>query len=197
MSPPACAWAREAQQGPRWCGPFPVVVPCRRSRQAKRWPLASDGGALHLSPLDRRSTADVGAFGPGWLLRKCRGPWLAVQLQCRALLAPAFQPHLRGHPCARTASSNRRASLHNGAYWQASGVKKQAQVACHPSYRRAPLGECFEAETSRISAWREGALGAPPDSDAPSPPVPFFLALPEGAGGTPGSRLAESHPCAP
>jgi hypothetical protein len=26
----------------------------------------------------------------------------------------------------------------------------------------------------------------PLDSDAPSPPVPFFLALPEGAGGIPG-----------
>jgi hypothetical protein len=35
--------------------------------------------------------------------------------------------------------------------------------------------------------WREGALGAyPHNSDAPSPPVPFFLAPPEGAGGTPG-----------
>jgi hypothetical protein len=30
------------------------------------------------------------------------------------------------------------------------GVKKQARVACHPSYRRAPQGECFEAKTSRI-----------------------------------------------
>jgi hypothetical protein len=31
---------------------------------------------------------------------------------------------------------------------------------------------------------RSGAY--PHNSDAPSPPVPFFLALPEGAGGTPG-----------
>jgi hypothetical protein len=27
----------------------------------------------------------------------------------------------------------------NGGYWQEFGVKKQARVACHPSYRRAPL----------------------------------------------------------
>jgi hypothetical protein len=27
----------------------------------------------------------------------------------------------------------------NGGYWQAFGVKKQARIACLPSYRRAPL----------------------------------------------------------
>jgi len=41
----------------------------------------------------------------------------------------------------------------------------------------------FEGETSRIHPWCEGALGASPYSDAPWPPVPFFLAPPEGAGG--------------
>ena len=63
-------------------------------------------------------------------------------------------------------------------------MKKQAWVACHPLYRRVPLRKCSKGYFRALSAWREGALGAPLDSDAPSPPVPFFLALPEGAGGT-------------
>jgi hypothetical protein len=35
------------------------------------------------------------------------------------------------------------------------------------------------------------ALGAPLDSDAPSPPVPFFLAPPEGTGGTFSDRISK------
>ena len=39
-------------------GPYPSGDPfTRQSRQAKRWPLAADGRALHLSPHDRRSYA--------------------------------------------------------------------------------------------------------------------------------------------
>ena len=49
----------------------------------------------------------------------------------------------------------------NGAYWQAFGVKKQARVVCHPSYRRAPL-RMLEGVFRALSPWREGALGATP-----------------------------------
>ena len=40
-------------------------------------------------------------------------------------------------------------------------MKKQARVACHPSYRRAPL-RVLEGVFRALSPWREGALGAPP-----------------------------------
>ena len=41
-------------------------------------------------------------------------------------------------------------------------VKKQARVACHPSYRGAPLRKCSKGYFRALSAWREGALGAIP-----------------------------------
>jgi hypothetical protein len=40
--------------------------------------------------------------------------------------------------------------VRNGAYWEAFDFKKQARVACHPSYRRAPLQKCSKGVFSRI-----------------------------------------------
>ena len=39
-------------------------------------------------------------------------------------------------------------------------MKKQARVACHPSYRGAPLRKCSKGYFRALSAWREGALGS-------------------------------------
>src|ERR1700729_583460 len=80
---------------------------------------------------------------------------------------------------------------HKGRYWQISGLEKQVGLRAI-IYISAPAGECSKG---RFRALFCGAKRSErtPVSDAPSPPVPFFLALPEGAGGTPGSRLAERH----
>jgi hypothetical protein len=61
-------------------------------------------------------------------------------------------------------------------------VKKQARVAIvHIGVRRCECSKGYFGHCLRgVRAER------PLDSDAPSPPVPFFLAPPEGAGGTPG-----------
>jgi len=47
-----------------------------------------------------------------------------------------------------------------------------------------PLGNARRGDFAHCSVVR-GARSGPPVSDAPSPPVPFFLTPPEGAGGTP------------
>ena len=78
----------------------------------------------------------------------------------------------------------------NGAYWQAFGLKTQARVVCHPLSRRAPLrmleggifGHCLRGVRARSER--------PLDSDAPSPPAPFF-AQPEGAGGIPSDGISK------
>ena len=57
----------------------------------------------------------------------------------------------------------------NGAYWQAFGLKTQARVVCHPLSRRAPL-RMLEGGLRGVRARSERPL----DTDAPSPPAPFF-----------------------
>ena len=52
-------------------------------------------------------------------------------------------------------------SASDGAYWQVFGAKKQALVACHASYRGAPLQKCSKGYFRALSAWREGARSAP------------------------------------
>jgi hypothetical protein len=50
-----------------------------------------------------------------------------------------------------------------------------------------PLSSARKGDFAHCSVAR-GARSVPPVSDAPSPPVPFFLTPPEGAGGTPSYR---------
>jgi hypothetical protein len=50
-----------------------------------------------------------------------------------------------------------------------------------------PLTSARKGDFAHCSVAR-GARSVPPVSDAPSPPVPFFLTPPEGAGGTPSYR---------
>ena len=61
---------------------------------------------------------------------------------------------------------------HDGAYCQAFGRKKQARVAYHSAYRRAPLGRCSKGEASRIIPWCEARSERPPLFRRASPPVP-------------------------
>ena len=69
----------------------------------------------------------------------------------------------------------------NGAYWQVFGVKRQARVPCHLSYRRAPPGRCSEAGDFALSRGVKARSEISALSDAPSPPASFCL--PQGAGG--------------
>ena len=75
---------------------------------------------------------------------------------------------------------------HKGRYWQVSGLEKQVGLRAI-IYISAPAGECSKG---RFRALFGGARRSErtPVSDAPSPPVPFFLTPPEGAGGTPSYR---------
>ena len=68
-----------------------------------------------------------------------------------------------------------------GAYWQTSGLKKQAGSGA-TGHIDAPAGTCSERETSHCPARFEARPQRSPCRRVP-PPVPFFIALPEGAGG--------------
>jgi hypothetical protein len=70
-------------------------------------------------------------------------------------------------------------------------VKKQARVACHPSYRSAPLG-MLEGVFRALSPWREGALGAPPSIPTRLRRSPHFPPQLEGAGGTFSDGISKS-----
>ena len=75
---------------------------------------------------------------------------------------------------------------YKGSYWQISGLEKQVGLRAI-IYISGPAGECSKGRFAHCSVVR-GARSGPPVSDAPSPPVPFFLTPPEGAGGTPSYR---------
>jgi|ERR1700722_8582292 hypothetical protein len=84
------------------------------------------------------------------------------------------------------AGGGRMALSHKGRHWQISGLEKPVGLRAI-IYISAPAGECSKG---RFRALFCGAKRSErtPVSDAPSPPVPFFLTLPEGAGGTPSYR---------
>jgi hypothetical protein len=71
----------------------------------------------------------------------------------------------------------------NGGYWQVFGLKKQARVGCHPSYRRAPLR--MLGIFAHSSPWREGALGANPSFRRAFAARSLLPTQLKGAGGTP------------
>ena len=76
------------------------------------------------------------------------------------------------------AAGGRMALSHKGRYWQISDLEKQVGLRAI-IYISAPAGECSKG---RFRALLCGAKRSErtPVSDAPSPPVPFFLTLPEG-----------------
>ena len=65
-------------------------------------------------------------------------------------------------------------------------MKKQARVACHPSYRGAPLRKCSKGYFRALSAWREGALGASPIPRRAFAARSLLSCTAGGAGGIPG-----------
>jgi hypothetical protein len=72
-----------------------------------------------------------------------------------------------------------------GRYWQIFGLEKQVGLRATRLFISArPLGSARKGDFAHCSVVR-GARSGPPVSDALSPPVPFFLTPPEGAGGTP------------
>jgi hypothetical protein len=74
-----------------------------------------------------------------------------------------------------------------GRYWQISGLEKQVGLRAI-IYIRAPAGECSKGRFRALFGGARRSETRTPVSDAPSPPVPFFLTPPEGAGGIPGYR---------
>jgi hypothetical protein len=76
---------------------------------------------------------------------------------------------------------------HKGRYWQVSGLEKQVGLRAI-IYIRAPAGECSKGRFRALFGGARRSETRTPVSDAPSPPVPFFLTPPEGAGGIPGYR---------
>ena len=79
------------------------------------------------------------------------------------------------------------ALLQKGRYWQISGLEKQVGLRAI-IYISAPAGECSKGRFRALFGGARRSECTPPISDAPSPPVPFFLTPPEGAGGTPSYR---------
>ena len=71
---------------------------------------------------------------------------------------------------------------HKGRYWQVSGLEKQVGLRAI-IYIRAPAGECSKGRFRALFGGARRSETRTPVSDAPSPPVPFFLTPPEGAGG--------------
>jgi hypothetical protein len=76
---------------------------------------------------------------------------------------------------------------HKGRYWQVSGLEKQVGLRAI-IYIRAPAGECSKGRFRALFGGARRSETRTPVSDAPSPPVPFFLTPPEGAGGIPSYR---------
>src|SRR6202020_2999428 len=76
---------------------------------------------------------------------------------------------------------------HKGRYWQISGLEKQVGLRTI-IYIRAPAGECSKGRFRALFGGARRSETRTPVSDAPSPPVPFILTPPEGAGGIPSYR---------
>jgi hypothetical protein len=70
--------------------------------------------------------------------------------------------------------------------------EKAARIACHPSYRGAPLRKCSKGVFRALSPWREGVRGATPlDPTRLRRPFPSFLHHRRGRAAHPAPRSAQ------